>query len=151
MSRRRILLVAALALVAGFFAPALAEALRPPEILSWRVLFELRAPFAHMVSFLDKFLIGTALNYAWVMMMLTVWALLAWSGGGPRALLLLGALGAAAMLWFHGVVGLSVIPVFGLTLLLAIVLWPLAPWLPSRGRLFAFGLALVAATSPGGS
>lgn len=125
-------------------ADAVIAALRPPDLTSWRVVYELSAPFAHMVSFLDKFMIGTALNYAWVQMLLVLWALLAWLSGGPRALLVLVAAGAAGMLLFHGVVGLSVIPVLGLACGLALVLRHRVPSLPPAGRLAPAGLALVA-------
>jgi len=48
------------------------------DVTSWRVLYALNAPFSHMVSFLDKFMIGTAINYAWIQMDLAIWAVLAW-------------------------------------------------------------------------
>ena len=36
--------------------------LRRLSLVSWRVFYELSAPFAHMVNFVDKFTIGTALE-----------------------------------------------------------------------------------------
>jgi hypothetical protein len=119
------------------------QELSSPDLTSWRVLYELSAPFSHMVNFIDKFTIGTALNQAWVQMMLVVWALLAWVGGGPRALLGLVAAGTLGMLLFHGVVGLSALPVLGLALLLALALRGRIPAPLPAGRLVAAGVALV--------
>jgi len=113
------------------------------DVTSWRVLYALNAPFSHMVSFLDKFMIGTAINYAWIQMDLAIWAVLAWVAGGPRALLVLATLGAAGMLLFHGVVGLSVIPVLGLALLLVLAVGRIRPGLPPPVRVFTAGVALL--------
>ena len=109
----------------------------------------LAAPFAHMVSFLDKFTIGTALNQAWVQMLLVLWAVLVWLAGGPRAMLALVALGALGMLLFHGVVGLSVIPVLGLALGLALVVRRGGLAGLDRARLVAAGAALAAGALAG--
>ena len=123
-------------------AMAVAGELAPPHFLSWRIFYDLAAPFAHMVSFIDKFTIGTALNQAWVQMLLVLWATLAWLAGGPRALLALVALGALGMLLFHGVVGMSVIPVLGLALGLALLVRHGGLADLDRGRLLAAGFAL---------
>ena len=104
------------------------------------VIFSLSAPLADMTSFVDKFTVGTALNEAWVMMLLVLWAFV--TGGGVRALVL-AALGAAGMLFFHGVVGLSVIPVTLATIVLAALLATRAPWLADRRRLAAFAVAVI--------
>lgn len=100
-----------------------------------RVIWTLSAPFAHMASFLDKFMIGTAVGYAYVLLHLHLWATLAWlAAPGARPLFWLFA-SAAGMLLIHGVVGLSYLPValaaFGLTALLSLR-WR---WLPGFGRL----------------
>lgn len=130
-------------------AAAVREALAAPDLTSWRVFYELAAPFAHMVSFIDKFTIGTALNQAWVQMLLVLWSTLAWLAGGPRPLLALAAAGALGMLLFHGVVGLSVIPVLGLTLLVALVARRGGMATIDRRRLVAAGIALAAGALAG--
>lgn len=111
---------------------------------SWRVFYHLGAPYAHVVSFVDKFTVGTALSYAWIQMMVFLWGALLWVRDGRRSALAWVAAGAAGMLFFHGVVGLSVIPValatFGLAWLLSFR-WS---WLPARGRLVALAVATLA-------
>ena len=106
-----------------------------------RVIFALTAPFAYMASFLDKFLVGTAVSYAYLLMTLYLWALVEWTRAGGRAALVWAASAAAGMLLFHGVVGLSVIPVMLGALALAALARPRWTWLPSRGRLAGFALA----------
>src|SRR6185369_11999807 len=96
---------------------------------------------ALMVSFLDKFTIGTALNAAWLMMLLYLWALLRWLDEGRREALAWAVAGAAGMLFFHGVVALSVLPVALLALALAWLAGPRWPGAPERGRLLAFAAA----------
>ncbi len=58
--------------------------------------------------------------------------------GGPSALLLVAALGASGMLFVHGVVGLSVLPILGASLALALVArgFVAAPAPPRRGGWF---------------
>lgn len=92
------------------------------------VMRELCAPFAYMVNAWDKYMVGTALGYAYLLMVLALWAALRWLtddrtavAGRPapwRWLLVVGA-AAAGMMLFHSVVGLSAIPVsLGASLLL---------------------------------
>jgi len=108
------------------------------------VIFSLAAPWAYMVSFLDKFLLGTALNYAYLLMLLMLFALVAWVREPRRRALFWGAASACGMLLFHGVVGLSVIPVTVGALGAAVVLRPRVPWLPGASRFLAFALATIA-------
>jgi hypothetical protein len=89
------------------------------------------------VSFLDKLLVGTALNIAYVYMALFLWALVRWLGDGRRDALAWLALGAAGMMFFHSVVGLSVIPVALAVLGAAWLMRGSWSWLPSRGALLA--------------
>src|SRR5258706_15176639 len=80
----------------------------------WRdayVIFELNAPYAYMVSFLDKFLHGTALAYTYLLMSLFLWSWLEGFGSGRRSALVWAAAAACGMLLFHAGAGLSVIPV----------------------------------------
>lgn len=114
---------------------AVSQALTGLEIGWARVIYNLGAPFAHMVSFLDKLLVGSPLAYAWLLMILHLWALLGWTTHGRRADLLWMAIAAAGMMLFHGVVALSVIPVWIGTLAVAIVLRARLGWLPPAGRL----------------
>jgi hypothetical protein len=114
---------------------AVSQALTGLEIGHARVIYNLAAPYAHMVSFLDKLLVGSPLAYAWLLMILHLWALLGWTTHGRRADLAWMAVAAAGMMLFHGVVALSVIPVWIGTLAVAIPLRARLGWLPSAGRL----------------
>jgi len=129
----------------------LALQLRTLELGSARIIYSLSAPFAHMVSFLDKLLVGSPLAYGYLLMILHLWATLEWLGGASRAFLPWIAATAAGMLLFHGVVGLSVVPVWLGTLGLALALKQGRTWLPGAGRIAAAGAATLAgalATTP---
>src|SRR5262249_26011786 len=106
------------------------------------VLFSVSAPFALMASPLDKFLLGNALGYAWVLFALFLWALGRWAEEGATDALAWAAVAAAGMLFVHGVVGLSVLPVAVATLALAMVLGRRSAWLPAPGHLVAFAAAI---------
>ena len=121
--------------------PEVARELSGLHLRSTDVIFSLSAPFAYMASFLDKFLLGTALNYGYLMMTLYLWALVAWLDGGGRAALVWAAAAAAGMLLFHGVVGLSVVPVMMGVLVVAALAGRRASWLPSPSRLLWFASA----------
>lgn len=118
--------------------------LRTFEWGSARVVYSLSAPFAHMVSFLDKLLVGSPLGYGYLLMTLWLWALLGWLAAGRRGDLAVIGGCAAGMLLFHGVVGLSVVPVGGAALLVALVARGRADWLPPGRRLIAAGAATAA-------
>ncbi len=111
------------------------------HLLDDRVFFMLGAPFAHEVSFLDKFLLGSPLAYAWLLTLLYLDALLEWVRAARVELLGWAALAAAGLLLFHFVPGLSVIPVALGSLVLALLARRRWPWLPGAGRLAAFGAA----------
>jgi hypothetical protein len=106
-----------------------------------RVFFMLGAPLAHEVSFLDKYLLGTALTYAWALIVLYLDALARWMGEPRRELLVWGALAAMGLQLFHFVPGLSVIPVAIGALVLLVLLRVWWPWLPPPSRALAFALA----------
>ena len=106
------------------------------------VLFSLNAPFALTASVLDKFLLGTPLSYAWLLFALFLWALACWTEGDPPHVLAVAGMAAAGMLFVHGVVGISALPVALATLALAAVLRPRMPWLPGTGRLVALAAAI---------
>ncbi len=108
------------------------------------MIFTLSAPFAYMVSVFDKFTVGTALSYTWLLMILYLWALIRWLDSGRRGALAWAAIAAAGMLFFHGVVGLSVIPVALGALALAWLASFRWTWLPTRGRLAALAAATLA-------
>ncbi len=108
------------------------------------VIFTLNAPFSYMASFLDKFLHGTAINVAYLMMIVYLWAMVRALDGERSRAWAWGAAGAAGMLLFHGVVGLSVLPVALAALALAWLLAGRWRWLPARARLAGFGLATLA-------
>jgi len=80
------------------------------------VILQLSAPFAHMVNPWDKYTVGTALGYAYLLGLVLLWAAVRWLGadaserGTWRWLGVALAAGCGTML-FHSVVGLSVIPV----------------------------------------
>jgi len=102
------------------------------------VIYSLSAPFAHMASFLDKYLLGTSLGYAYLLLMLYLWAMLRWLRDGRRDALLWAALAIAGMLLFHVVVGLSVVPVSMVALVLGALAQRRWRWLPSSARFAIF-------------
>ena len=85
------------------------------------VLRELSAPFALLVNTWDKFTVGTALGYAYLMLLVWWWAAARWFAdereerppGAPPAWrwLLVAIAAASGMMLFHSVVGLSALPV----------------------------------------
>jgi hypothetical protein len=105
------------------------------------VVYDLGAPFALMVNFLDKYLIGTALGYGYLLMLLALWGALRWLAHGRRDGLAWVFMGAAGTMFIHGVVGLSVIPVAAAATGLALLLRFRFAWLPAPGRLLALGIA----------
>jgi hypothetical protein len=85
------------------------------------VIYQLSAPFAWMVNSWDKWMVGTALGYGYLLMLVALWASSRWlaepraerpAGAPPpwRWLLVMGV-AAAGMMLFHSVVGMSVLPV----------------------------------------
>ncbi len=111
---------------------------------SAEVIYDLGVLGTYMVSFLDKLLHGTAINVAYVMMLVYLWAMVRMFGEERGAPLVWGAAAASGMLFFHGVVGLSVIPVTLGALGLAWILAGRWTWLPARGRIVAFAGATIA-------
>ena len=109
-----------------------------------RVIFVLGPPYTFMVSFLDKLLHGTAINIAYLMMLVYLWAMVRALRGERGPALFWGAAAASGMLLFHGVVGLSVIPVAFGALGLAWLLAGRWTWLPARARLASFAGATAA-------
>jgi len=81
------------------------------------VIHQLSAPFAHSTNSWDKFTVGTALGYTYVLMLAWLWACARWleADDGPGAArgrwLLVVFATAAGMMFFHLVVGLSALPV----------------------------------------
>ena len=109
-----------------------------------RVLFELTPPRSYMANFLDKPLHGTAINVAYEFLFAYLWAVVRTLRGQRGAGMAWTALAAAGMLFFHGVVGMSAIPVMLGALALA---WLLAwrwTWLPARRRLVRAAVATLA-------
>jgi hypothetical protein len=96
-------------------------------------MHQLNAPFAWMVNSWDKFMLGTALGYAYLLLLVSLWAGARWlsdargratAGAGPQPWrwLLVAFAAAAGMMLFHSVVGLSAIPVgVGASVLLALL------------------------------
>lgn len=122
------------------------EALRLMREVQWDTYLVqhlvISAPFAWMVNSWDKWTLGSSIGYTYLFVPFHLWALLrAWRSGewGWWALV---ALSATAMCLFHGVVGLSVLPVTAGSLLL---LWIAGAGLrgaPSRGRSVVGGAML---------
>jgi hypothetical protein len=85
------------------------------------IIYQLSAPFAWMVNSWDKYIIGTALGYGYLLLMVSLWAGARWlaepredrAPGSPPTWrwLLVAGVAAAGMMLFHSVVGMSVIPV----------------------------------------
>jgi hypothetical protein len=138
----------------GFIRPLIGTVRSPEELMAYihvvkfpsaEIIFSLHAGYASMVNFFDKLLTGTAIHHGYLLMMVYLWASLLWLADGRAESLVLVAAAAAGMLFFHGVVGLSVVPVALATLgalCLARVRWS---WLPPAGRL----ARLVVATGAG--
>jgi hypothetical protein len=122
---------------------ALPRALEHSDWGSAEVIHDLTPWGGHMVNFLDKLLHGTALDLAYTSMLLLLWAMAA-ALQGSRAALFWGAAAASGMLFFHGVVGLSVLPVTLAALGLAWLLAGRVTWLPPRARLASFAGATLA-------
>jgi len=118
---------------------------------TWHIMEDLSPPFNIIESFVDKFVTGTSLNYAWVLMALALWAAVRLARGPSRAAWWVLALSSAGMQLWHGVVGLSAVPVLVCTLLTLALARPWLGWLPSPTRLASIGLAALlgfAATLP---
>ena len=113
------------------------------HIADTHVIWTLSAPFASMASFLDKFLLGTAVAYAYLMMQLHLWALMAWLISPRRRTLVWIAAAAAGTLLFHGVVGLSYLPVVLATMGVSALLAFRWRWLPDFRRLLAPAVATI--------
>lgn len=114
------------------------------EFDSGRIIYSLSAPFALMVNTVDKLVVGSPLAYGYLLMVLHAWAVLVWlEDGGVRNLIVVLA-AAAGMMLFHGVVGLSVNPVWIGTLVLAGLIAFRVRWLPPSRRLFAAAAATLA-------
>jgi len=114
------------------------------EFTSARIIYSLSAPFALMVSTLDKLMVGSPLAYGYLLMGVHAWAVLAWLEEGSVGSLVVALGAAAGMMFFHGVVGLSVNPVWIGALTLAALMATRVRWLPSAGRLFAAAGATLA-------
>ena len=118
------------------------------------VLRELSAPFSLPTNSWDKFTIGTALGYSWLMLLVWWWAGMRWFGdarearpeGAPPAWrwLLVASAAAAGMMLFHSVVGLSALPV-GIAGALVLALVARSRWsLVDARRALAFAAASAA-------
>ncbi|MEQ1833412.1 MAG: hypothetical protein ABL977_10190, partial [Candidatus Eisenbacteria bacterium] len=115
------------------------------------VMHQLCAPFAWMVNAWDKYMVGTALGYAYLLMLVSLWAGLRWltdaregAAAAPWRWLAVAGTSAAGMMLFHSVVGLSAVPVgIGACLLLAL-LTPAVPALGPARRLLWLAVALAA-------
>ena len=111
----------------------MAEVLRIVREAHWdgvEVMHQLCAPFAWMVNAWDKYMVGTALGYAYLLMLVMLWASLRWlsdargqaSASAPWRWLVVVFAAAAGTMLFHSVVGLSAIPVsVGACLLMALL------------------------------
>lgn len=91
-----------------------AEAARLVQQVEWDTYrvqhFVISAPFSLMVNSWDKWTLGSSIGYTYLFVPFHLYALLrAWRSGGA-GWWVLAACSAAAMMLFHGVVGLSVLP-----------------------------------------
>ena len=106
-----------------------------------RVIYDLSPYGSYMVSFLDKPLHGTAINVAYGFLLVHLWALVRAMRGQTWPAWLWGAVGASGMLYFHGVVGLSAVPVSLAAVALAWLLRFRVRWFPPARRTVSFALA----------
>lgn len=114
-----------------------ARQIRTTQVGEAWVIRTLAAPFAHMVSLLDKLMVGSPLGYGYLLMILHLWAMARWLERGRVTDLAWIVAAATGMMLFHGVVGLSVIPVWLGTLGLALLLRARRPSIGAPGRLAA--------------
>ncbi|HTM58568.1 MAG TPA: hypothetical protein VL123_09160, partial [Candidatus Udaeobacter sp.] len=108
---------------------------------SWRIMSDLGAPYAWIENFADKFITGTSLSYAWLLMMLALWSILRVTRGAGPGAWVIACLSTAGMVLWHGVVGLSVGPVAVCAVVLMLVVRPFFANAPAARRLGLAGLA----------
>jgi hypothetical protein len=119
------------------------------HLLDAHAIDALSAPFAYMTNFIDKFAEGTALNYAWVLLLLYLWSALAWLERGRRCFLALALVATVGLLYIHAVVALSAVPVAMAALAGLIAAGTRWTWLPGRRRLAALLLVTGAGAALG--
>lgn len=104
--------------------------------------FVVSAPFAWMVNSWDKWTLGSSIGYTYLFIPFHLWSLLrAWKSG-EWGWWILVALSATAMILFHGVVGLSVLPVTAGALLLLWIAGPRLRGAPPRWQSATGGVLL---------
>ncbi len=104
--------------------------------------YVISSPFAWMVNSWDKWTLGSSIGYTYLFIPLHLWALLRAWGAGQWGWWALVAISAGAMILFHGVVGLSVLPVTGLTLLALFLVGPSLRGAPARRQSLLGGILL---------
>jgi hypothetical protein len=115
----------------------------PLRLSSWEIMNDVGAPHTWIENFIDKFVTGTSINYTWLLMMLFLWASIRlMRGRHPGAWIVVVLCSAGMQLW-HGVVGLSAVPVALCAVALMLVLRRAWNWLPPSSRLVEFGAAAV--------
>ncbi len=112
------------------------------HLLDAGVLYFVAAPFSSVASLIDKLTEGTALGYAWILLLLLLWSALAWLEQGRRRTLGVAALATLGLFFLHAVVALSVVPVMLVTLAAIWLLRGRQTWLPPRGRVLSLLLAV---------
>jgi hypothetical protein len=117
----------------------------PPlfRIHSWEIMSDLGAPHTWIENFVDKFATGTSINYTWLLMLLLLWAWVRLMRSRQAGAWIIAALASAGMQLWHGVVGLSVIPVAACAVVFLLALRRAWPWLPPASRLVEFGIAIL--------
>jgi hypothetical protein len=115
----------------------------PPlfRIRSWQIMSDLGAPHTWIENFVDKFATGTSINYTWLLMLLLLWAWVRLMRTRHTGVWIIAALASAGMQLWHGVVGLSVVPVSLCAVALLLVLRRAFAWLPPAARIVEFGAA----------
>jgi len=106
---------------------------------SWTIMNDLGAPHTFTENFADKFVTGTSINYAWLLMMLWLWALLRQTGGVTRGAPYTISISRG---WDARATGLHVSPVhltveMTLTVVLSSAFALLFAWRPMREALTA--------------
>lgn len=108
------------------------------------VIYQLQAPYAWMVNFWDKVVLGTPLGIAYLFLLLFWWSLARLLADGSRRWVAVAFVAGVGSVLFHSVVALTMVPVSTGAFVLALLLRRRWPWLPGWSAFGAPGFAMLA-------